>query len=868
MACHKVAAASFQLLSLVSFLLFLSPEATTIFANSNTVDDERSNVACIEEERKALLEFKQGLQDPLLALHSWVGKDCCNWHGIVCNNQTGNIIELRLLHTQISGRLPVSIGSLSHLETLDLFNNSFSDPLPISIGNLSHLQTLVLSFNSISGLFPISIGNLPNLQSLDLSSNSISGPLPTSIGNLLNLQSLDLSFNSISGPLPTSIGNLSNLQNLDLWNNPISGLFPISIRNLSNLQDLSLQGNAISGPLPTWIGNLRHLQSLDLSYNSKMNGTIPESIGQLRELNYLDLSDCSWEGSISENHFQNTSRLDSFFLFNEASTSLVFNVSHDWIPVFNLTYLYISDCKLMDTAFPLWLRSQKFLNVVSLERVGISDTIPDWFWRFSPFLEDVRLSHNQLRGNLPKSPSSPLQNVYLSNNSLVGSLPLWPYVTHLSLASNRFSGPIPLNIGHEMSELQVLRLSRNNLTGSFPPSLSKIKSLEILDLSRNYFSGNIPRDWKGLQDLMIIDFSNNNLSGGIPSCMCSQLPSLKWLRLSNNNLSGDLQLSLQDCGTLFTLDLTGNKFSGIIPKWVGENLQSLSYLLLGSNKFTGNIPHQICDLSSLQVLDLSQNNISGSIPSCLGGLKQMTTGDGLLGDWMSDLGFYGSVYDPMHIDLNVKGVEYEYIADIIGLIQKIDLSSNNLWGEIPEEVKNLMALGSLNLSHNHLTGKIPEGIGSLHELEALDLSSNHLWGLIPSSMTSLTSLSELNLSFNNFSGPIPSANQFPTFDPTSFEGNSGLCGPPLPTQCSSASHNDPAAKVEEDEEDKDGKLWFYASTALGFIVGFWVVFGSLVLKRSWRHAYFQFLDNMKQDLLLFLEVTRVSRSLRAWKMVD
>ncbi|XP_024161084.2 receptor-like protein EIX2 [Rosa chinensis] len=397
-----------------------------------------------------------------------------------------------------------------------------------------------------------------------------------------------------------------------------------------------------------------------------------------------------------------------------------------------------------------------------------------------------------------------------------------------------------------------------------------MSKLVFLDLSRNYFSGNIPRDWTGSLDLKIIDFSNNKLSGEIPSSMCSQLPSLKWLRLSNSNLSGNLESSLQTCRNLSALDLTGNNFSGTIPDCIGDNLHTLSYLLLGANKFTGNIPHQLCDLSSLQVLDLSQNNISSSIPACLGGLKQMTTGDGgLLGNsWVMNLRISLSLYGPMHIDLNVKGVEYEYIDNILGLIKKFDLSSNNLWGEIPEEVKNLMALGSLNLSHNHLTGKIPEGIGSLHELEALDLSSNHLWGLIPSSMTSMTSLSKLNLSFNNFSGPIPSANQFPTFDPTSFEGNSGLCGPPLPTQCSSASHNDLAPKVEEDEEDKYGKLWFYASTALGFIVGFWVIFGSLVIKRSWRHAYFQFLDNMKQALLLLLEVTRLSRSLRAWKMVD
>ncbi|PRQ57995.1 putative transferase [Rosa chinensis] len=215
---------------------------------------------------------------------------------------------------------------------------------------------------------------------------------------------------------------------------------------------------------------------------------------------------------------------------------------------------------------------------------------------------------------------------------------------------------------------------------------------------------------------------------------------------------------------------------------------------------------------------------------------------------MINLTYSVDLFDPMHIDLNVKGVEYEYIDNIIGLIKKFDLSSNNLSGEIPEEMKNLMALGSLNLSHNHLTRKIPEGIRGLHKLEALDLSSNNLWGLIPSSMTSMTALRKLNLSFNNLSGPIPSANQFPTFDSTSFEGNSRLCGPPLPTLRSSASPNDLAVKAEEDEEDKYGKLWFYASTSLGFIVGYWVVFGSLVIKRSWRHAYFQFLDNMKDKL--------------------
>ncbi|XP_061999343.1 receptor-like protein 43 [Rosa rugosa] len=120
---------------------------------STTAFHEISNVACIKEERKVLLEFKHDLIDPLSVLDSWLGEDCYRWNGIVCNNQTDNVIELLLSHKQISGKLSMSIGSLSHnLETLNLSINSISGALQTSIGNLSPLTFLVLDLQSTSNI--------------------------------------------------------------------------------------------------------------------------------------------------------------------------------------------------------------------------------------------------------------------------------------------------------------------------------------------------------------------------------------------------------------------------------------------------------------------------------------------------------------------------------------------------------------------------------------------------------------------------------------------------------------------------------------------------------------------------------------------
>lgn len=87
----------------------------------------------------------------------------------------------------------------------------------------------------------------------------------------------------------------------------------------------------------------------------------------------------------------------------------------------------------------------------------------------------------------------------------------------------------------------------------------------------------------------------------------------------------------------------------------------------------------------------------------------------------------------------------------------------------------------MNLSRNQLEGEIPISLGEISFLEELDLSINNLRGMIPQELSKLSMLAIFNFSFNNLCGPIPTGTQFvDRLDVTPYERNKCLCGNPLP----------------------------------------------------------------------------------------
>ncbi|KAK7837853.1 receptor-like protein eix2 [Quercus suber] len=695
-----------------------------------------------------------------------------------------------------------------------------------------------VNFSGVGADWLQAVNTLPSLLELHLSSCELESlPLSLPFVNFTSLSVLDLSGDQFNSSIPQWLFNLTSLRKLDLGGNALQGTIPYDFVNLRNIEDLDLGGNQINGQLPSFFGFFGKLKTLDLSMNN-FSGSID-----------------SFLGVITEAHLMNLTRLEGFAITTDKNQSLIFNVTYDWVPPFKLKDLDLESC-LIGSKFPIWLQVQTELTYVILSNVGISGAIPeDWFSKISSQLTHLDLSKNQISGKFPQHLVFPNVSYFdISHNRFKGPIPLcFKNVAQLYLESNLFSSSIPSNIGDLMPNLQELDLSKNHIFGTIPLSIPKIEMLEILSLGKNQLSGELPHHWNDSKFLMAVDIANNNLSGKIPNSMCF-LNSLEVLVLSNNNLYGEIPSSLRNC-SLWSIDLGGNYLSGNLPSWIGSHVLMLC---LRSNLFSGIIPRQWCNLPSLHILDLAQNNLYGGIPDCLDNLTALIYG--------YNNSYFGVQEYQEETILVTKGQELLY-GRILEFVSSIDLSGNHLTGEIPNELSRLIKLGTVNLSINHLTGNIPQSIGNLRWLESLYLSKNSLSGPIPKSLSYLTFLAHLNLSFNNLVGKIPYGNQLQTLNDASiYKGNPSLCGSPLPTKCPGDETFDGPTITSGSVDDKqDGddyeRLWFYVSIGLGFVVGFWSVCCTLLVKKSWRHWYFQFCDDIKDriSLIIALKVVHLKR---------
>ncbi|XP_039126341.1 receptor-like protein EIX2 [Dioscorea cayenensis subsp. rotundata] len=771
-----------------------------------------------------------------------------NWHYAVSMLPVLTVLLLSDCQLQQLPSSAPNFNFTNSIRIIDLSNNQINSNFPVWMTNFSNLVQLDLWFNHFHGPIPEAIGQMTSLEVLQLGLNNFVGPLPRNMGNICNLRSLDLSSNNISQNTSTfsdifslCIGNTVEI--LNLRSNMLRGELMNWLVMLKRIVILDVSKNSLDGPIPASIGNLSSLRGLYLSYNG-LNGNLPLSIGQLSELKIFDISSNSVGGVVTEAHFANLSKLEDLGM---RLNSLAFNVSRNWIPPFQLKIISLSNCQL-GQRFPSWLRTQKYFVQLYISNAGIADKLPDWFWKLSNFVTLLDLSHNRITGSIPPYLKFySIRIINLSSNMFSGPLPsLPPDVEYADLSDNSFSGELHQIFSGNLYSLAQIYLSNNLINGAVPASICKIQILEVVDLSNNLLSGELPICFSDLRDLFVANLANNNLTGLVPEVASPCI--VEVLHLGSNNLSGEIPSSLKSCNYLVTLDLGGNNLTGRIPTWIGQNMKFLRILRLRHNMFYGSIPQELSNLQLLQILDLSDNHLSGRIPQDFGNLTAMkytteATETALESfesqtltrtDNISTIGYSDS------ISVFTKGMLLQY-TKTLPLMRSIDLSMNQLSGQIPVELGSLHGLKSLNLSGNHLTGHIPASIGGLYSLESLDLSANSLEGEIPSSLSTISFLSHLNLSYNNLSGRIPSGYQLQTLnDPFIYIGNHNLCGPPLQQKCDSdATVHDliPSCIYSEDGCESDDTQWFYYGGVTGYVFGLWAVCVSLLFSEAIRNAF-------------------------------
>ncbi|KAM5549542.1 hypothetical protein ABKV19_000792 [Rosa sericea] len=527
----------------------------------------------------------------------------------------------------------------------------------------------------------------------------------------------------------------------------------------------------------------------------------------------------------------------------------------------NLTYLNLSRNSLYGSPGQTGL----FLSLNHLEILDLSYNLLSGELPISPLSGSIRmldLSSNSFQGEILSSffqQAWNLTSFNVSNNTFKGSIPTSicftssPLIRVLDFSFNKFNGSISPGVGM-CSKLKVFCAGNNNISGTLPEDMYNVTILEKISLPLNSLYGVLSDGILNLTNLAILDLHFNQFSGFLPLHF-GKLSKLKLLLLHFNNLKGSLPPSLMNCtrliqlnvgvnhfegdlsmynfsklGRLRKLDLLKNQFAGVtgqIPIWLSK-LQKLEVLNLNSNKFTGPIPSQLGTLPRLFHVNLAFNLISGEFPKELCSLPMLVSQNNNLST--DDLAL------PIYITEDGGKTAGQYNS-LLYLPPSILLASNSITGNIPIEIGQLQLLHQSSLKNNFFSGKIPDQTSNLKHLAALDLSLNHFSRNIPASLTSLNFLLQ-------------------GFGASAFEGNPNLCGPPLPNKCQPLPNDgiDGDDNNSRDVNSEHEVPWFLVSAVPGFVVGFWAVCGSLIFIKTWRYAYFRFLDNAYDSLYVMIAV--------------
>ena len=786
------------------------------------------------------------------------------WPGVTVED--GHVTGLDLYNANKKGVLPKEIGNLPMLRTLNLnhrryWDDKLSGNIPEEIGKLINLEYFYASDNNLSGTIPASLGYLTKLKELHLNYNSLGGSLPQDFSNSESLGNLHLDHNSSSEDIPNELKNLNNLVTLNLSNNKFSGKLPSFFPELSSLTTLDLSGNSFSGAIPKEYGSKIKLSSLNLSgnkldsieaglarglYSVNLTGqslnrnlftftgdTVEVLLPAIMRYNY-DKNDYSARNNISfrlsgseigqvlqcddngllripKEYMQTINKNHKVSLYQNYTNN---NGSCSHNSTLSFDSLVINTKKIPDSEYEALVAIYNALNGANWGNGYIwdisSNNLHTSVWP-GVIVEDghvigLDLNHANKKGVLPKE---------------IGNLPMLRTLNlnHRYWGWDKLSGILPEEIG-KLVNLEYFYARDNNLSGTIPASINNLTKLKEINLSYNSISGTLPDLFSSSPNLQSVNlYSNridsigNGLKAGMSIDMryqyCResvftymgdtvdiQLPTVMRYDYAINGFTTKNNFDVGYGNTTLISNLQANK-DGIlrIPKEVLKTLRTQNNLHVTIYQKSGSSYGSSLTFDSVKVkLDpIPQKEYEAliAIYNKLGGTYWQTKWDVTKGNNVYE-GWHGVVIEDGHVveinlsDNNLSGQIPSEIGDFSKL-RVLNLANNNngyyknIKGNIPSEIGRLTELEDLRifnqaltgeitfwidkleklkiimLGKNYLTGSLPESIEKLTQLNHLDISNNKFQGGIPERLGNLQYLDYLNLSYNEFSGTIPSS---------------------------------------------------------------------------------------------------------------
>uniref|UniRef100_A0A2N9GSN0 Uncharacterized protein n=1 Tax=Fagus sylvatica TaxID=28930 RepID=A0A2N9GSN0_FAGSY len=393
------------------------------------------------------------------------------------------------------------------------------------------------------------------------------------------------------------------------------------------------------------------------------------------------------------------------------------------------------------------------------------------------------------------------------------------HLNYLDLSYSNFNCThIPSFLG-SMGRLRHLNLGSARFCGLIPHQLGNLSGLHYLDLSNSDLYVDNLHWMSNLSSMKYLDMSTVNLNRAGSEILLQPLPAQVLTAQSSMAATACSSLSLRALRAWRRIRQRIEKL--VLLDWEDEvfftKLSKLKYLSMSQTSLFFNVNSNWVPPFQLEYADMSSCKIGPNFPSWLQTQRSLQV---LL---MSKSGILGTA----------PGWFWNWTSKV----DSIDLSSNHIEGDVSDIVVNSTVL---NLRYNHLKGRIPYSMGFLVALKALRLHNNSIFGDIPLSLTKCSNLGLIDI------GRIPSSTQLQSFDALSYTGNPELCGAPLKTNCTKEQESDGATPVGKAEDDSETS-WFYIGLGAGFAVGFWGVCAAPCFKKTWRHAYLLFLNNMKDQ---------------------